>query len=357
MADTVVKKNGDTTIEEPPQYDTKYDDESWYSPFKSEYICFVPNSQSEEIAPPTDKEMFEDTIVDPRVDKERDKEKEKLRKWIGTLSSRPSKRVIAGNIQVSQGIDIEYKKTNTLPVRLPCFLLQRYKAWVATGIDYDKHLSGATSIIEEMMQLRERVIHLESRYVQAENRLKKLEKVSLPEDLLVIFDFQNFSSICRSEKIYIHPAQVVDTAAKFMTATPRNIISAVVVDFDFTSHVLWKHHKYFEFCQVPDMCPNVPNPTDQFIYRATQEAIARHKLRRGSMVALVSGDNHFIPLLMDLQSQGFQTMVISYFPNHIKDTMVGMSKYYFNLASPVPLNIPAESLVPTKIPSVGAARA
>lgn len=340
MAELSVKKDVEAVeaVEEQRFYDTKYDDESWYNPNKSEYVYFFPNPRYDTRYDKYSQNPGKNKLEDEAPEMRTDKDKERMRKWIGAISSRPSKKVLVGNQLTALAIENEYKKTKTLPILLPCFLLQRSTVWLAIGVDYEKHQQAILPSANDIYQVKERLTNLESRHVQADSRIKRLEKISQSEDLLVIFDFQNFESICKSKNIYIHPAQVMDDAAKHATSTPRNIISAVVVDFDSPKHILWKKHKYFEFYKVPDMCPNVPNPTDQYIYKATQEAIIRHNLRRGSVVALVSGDHHFIPLLMDLESQGFQTMVISYYPGSACEAMVGKSNLYMNLVSPASLN-------------------
>ena len=311
--------------------DTRIDDD-WFDARKSEYAVFFPNPQLDEGQPNPEREVSDESPPEARTDARVDREK--LKKWIGALASRPSKKVVVGNILVSLGIDTEHQKNQIFPVEVPCFLLQRQTAWIATAIDYDRMKREVTLRGDDIFELKKRMTNLESRFVQLDSHVRRLDKVSQSEDLLVVFDYQNFNTTCKKNGVFIHPSQIVDNAAKFFTVVPRNIVQAIVVDFDGARHVIWKKHKNFEFYKVPEICPGFPNPTDQCVYKATLEAIEKHQLRRGSVIAIVSGDHHFIPLLHDLKARGFQTMVIAYYPEHIAENMIGKPDYYINLVSP-----------------------
>lgn len=257
-----------------------------------------------------------------------------LKKWIGSISGRSDPRlVLPDNSVVESILEKEFIKNEKLePFELPCFLVNRGSTWRATKIDYSRKKTEGYLESDVVISLEKRLMFLESKCMQLEGELKETRARS-PQDMIVVFDYQNFYKSCENLGVFIHPGQIVHDAAVFNTENPRRIIKVVVVDFEMSRHGIWKKNKHFVFYKV-EKTDSSMNPTDQVIYQATLETIEAEKLKRGSLVVIVSSDHHFIPLLYELESKGLETMLIGNYPGDISPNVMGKATYYKNIIAP-----------------------
>ena len=295
----------------------------------SEWVAFFSSQRKDHTQTIAPEPLSEATNVDLI-------EREGLKKWIGQIASRSDKVVLVGNPIVARTIEAVFKETKKQPVLLPCFLTPRISAWIAKAVDFVSLEQEKLIDQGEFRRMQIRLTHLESRFVQMENALSRLEKIQTCSDMVVIIDYQNFKDSCDLLGIWIHLEQLVDYIAKYRVETPRHVRRAIVVDFDLPEHGWIKESneddKLFELYPVPRS--DLGNPTDQYVYRAAIEAIEKFQLKRGSAIALISSDHHFIPLIIDLNKNGFETILVGDYPESIAEGMIGVPKHYINLIMP-----------------------
>ncbi len=312
--------------------------DDWYDPNESVWISFYPdkpladNEKAEAIIPRT--EEIDENLVPKKT----------YRKYFGLISSfAKQKTVLPSSRIVDSIVELEYKRTGEFPVDIPCFLEPRSTAWLAYSFDHVRYRKERLVSTSMLKRYEERLGFLESQYAQFQSFMVRAKDIIQVQDMLVVFDFQNFDASRRKFGLEIHPSTVVDRASRYMTQNPRRIVRSIIVDFDYVHHRKWKTMQSFEFYAVPEKMRTVPNPsgigtmeiatnpTDQVIYKATYEAIEKFKLEPGSLVVLVTGDHHFVPLLRDLGQLGFETMIIGH-ADSTSEAMTVKPNYYLDLA-------------------------
>lgn len=312
--------------------------EDWYDPNISVWISFYPNK------PLSECEKTDTATTGTGDAEEGIFPKKSHRKYFGLISSfAKQKTVLPSSKIIDSVIELEYKRTGDYPVDIPCFLEGRSTVWLAYSFDHLRYRKERPVSPSLFKRYEERLGFLESQYAQFQSFMAKAKDIIQVQDMLVVFDFQNFDASRRQFNLQIHPSTIVDRASRYMTQNPRRIVRSIIVDFDHAHHRKWKTMQSFEFYAVPEKIRTVPNPsgigttdiainpTDQVIYLATYEAIEKFKLETGSLVVLVTGDHHFVPLLRDLGQLGFETMIIGH-ADATSEAMTVKPNYYLDLA-------------------------
>lgn len=281
--------------------------DKWFEPRESVRIIFYPNSNYRKEGAKWPKS-----------------------KYIGFVNARDSLPVFP-NEAVRMAIESEYEKQQEYPIELPCFIeiaLSR-TCWKAYSIDSDKFHK------QEIQTEKNREIEIRLREVEAlcfrlQLKLEKLQSTSVQE-MLVVFDYQNFLASCSHHRKFPHITKVADDASKHRTPMPRRIVKIIIVDKNDErlrmNRLAWKENKDVEFFEVPT---EEANPTDQYVWKATYDSINKLGFEKGGLVAIVSGDHHFVPLFRDLKDHGYETMIICDEKN-AHEAVVGKADYVLNL--------------------------
>lgn len=314
VPDAVIQKREEELVHFP-QEEQKWPEDEWFDPNKSVWVSYIHN---------------------PYWKKDASGTSDQLRKWIGFVTGKKGKDkrdVIPGAPHIDRFINEKYAETKTVPVDIPCFLDLRYRRYFAVHIDFERLSSQKDISVEAVNSLRQEIHLLESRLFRAESELaesrKHLEKIKIPQKMAVVFDYDNYMKSCHSLNIGILPGQLVDKLAGYRTQAVREVTDIVVVGFeDKAYHRFWRGEDGFRLYAVPQ--PNGgKNLTDEYVQKAALESA--EKLPPGSLIALVSSDSDYKPLILDLKNRQFQTLVVGNFPDDMNDEMFRSSNLRINL--------------------------
>lgn len=243
--------------------------------------------------------------------------------YIGRIVGRPDgKAVLPLSAAVIDHLATELKQTGKSSILLPCFLIKNPTYWIADKIDTKRLKSPRDSpTTEQIIDLQKRLQFLESELMQLRRVVAEINDRTKIQPMLIIFDFQNFNASFRDRGTPIHPRLVIDKASHFETLIPRRVVKVVIVDFASSRGKIYcDGNPDYDFYPVSDLTEAEKNPTDQFVYQATCQYVNELKLPLGSLITLVSGDGHFLPLLYDLKNAGYQIMTVGR-EGHIHSSM------------------------------------
>lgn len=278
--------------------------EEWYKPHESVWISFLPNRELED-----NSQKSLDSNGKQKL------QKGSLSQYVGFITARAGQKVVFPDDVILPVIVVEYARTNEWPVHIPCFLEIRSQAYYAHYIDIDRYLGERSGVHPDLQKQQEnRLQHLESCIIQQQAEIERLKAEVLPQDAIVVVDFQNFERARRDYNLNVSLQTVVEAISEYKRLVPRQVRGVYVVDFDTPANRRdWRLRVGFEFYPVPQRKdPQEQNPTDQYIYQAAISAIEKFRLKRGSLVAVISGDADFVPLYKDLESEGYNVMVVSH---------------------------------------------
>ena len=232
--------------------------------------------------------------------------------YIGRIAGRDDKKVVLPLAEsVQNKIAAELKRLGKFPIMLPCFLKKKETYWLAHCVDLSKLEPADDEQTKRMDDLSARMQYLESQVMRLCRIVDEVDERTRIQRMLIVFDFQNFSASYKERGTPVHPRFVVEQAARFETLIPRRVAGVVIVDFSSSRGKTYCDNiPNYEFVAVPDVDDVKKNPTDQVIYQTTLEKIQKLNLEKGSLVAIVSGDAHFLPLIHELKMAGFQTMTV-----------------------------------------------
>lgn len=322
---------------------TPTDTDNWHRTETSVWVSFYPNPRYKKRESGAHMPHREnDEILDSIGKIKRGEEQ----LWIGHITTRSeSLPVFPDTNLIELIIEAEFQRIGQYPVDIPCFVSKKAIVWEAYAVDHARLRRERLLHANVFGELKERVVSLESEVLNLRHTAEKLKKMCWVQDMIVIIDYQNFEKGCLDHNINIQPPDLVHRASEFMSPVKRRIVRAVVVDFDLHKHRRWKSQKHFEFYAVPhpDKTKLSINPTDQYVYRATFEAIQKSQIHdksmpEGSLVALITGDSDFVPLVRDLKLKGFEILIGGFFPDCISDGLIRCADYFMNLTPAVVQN-------------------